>query len=133
MFAVSQSIFTNFTRYLDKLLQKEVNTETQMSEVIRQINIPSSDTVKQMSPKKKSNKNSPSKRKYDSVSSFRALLDRDSDGSLMNMVDTAGYDSGVSAAIGNPNFLGLGEKAQSLCGAGGGHQNPLIPNSLNIS
>lgn len=46
MFAVSQSIFSNFTRYLDKLLQKEVNTETQMSEVIRQINIPSSDTVK---------------------------------------------------------------------------------------
>ena len=85
-----------------------------MSEVIRQINIPSSDTVKQMSPKKKSNKNSPNKRKkYDSVSSFRALLDRDSDGSLMNMVDTAGYDSGVSAALANPNsnFLGLGEKA----------------------
>ena len=35
MFAVSQSIFSNFTKYLDKLLDKEVDTETQVSAVIR--------------------------------------------------------------------------------------------------
>ena len=46
MFAVSQSIFSNFTKYLDKLLDKEVDTDTQVSAVIRQINIPSSETVK---------------------------------------------------------------------------------------
>ena len=102
-----------------------------MSAIVRQINIPSSDTVKQNSPRKKKSRNSPCKRKYDSVSSFRALLNGDSDSSMLNLqVDSAGYDSGVQASMSTQanNLLGLSEKTQSMQGT-----STTASNILNIS
>lgn len=97
MYVVSSSVFSNFISYLDKLFENEVQIETQTPAFSMQpIDVPSSETVKQTSPKKI--RKSPCKRKYDSVSSFRALLANDSDGSMiaLNNMDT-GYDSSSGA------------------------------------
>ena len=60
---------------------------------------------------------SPKKRKYDSVSSFRGLLnvaDRDSDSSMMHLVNDNGYGSdgaqmSMSTQAGLPGMLNLSQ------------------------
>ena len=105
MFAVSQSIFRNFVRYLDKLIKSEARRVEPMSPASdfghNQVEVSLPDFIRQKSPKKNS-RNSPIKRKYDSVSSFRALLDRDSDSSmiqLMNVPDHSGIDSDAQMSM----------------------------------
>ena len=104
MFAVSQSIFRNFVHYLDKLISIEARRVVPMSPASdfghNHIEVSLPDFIRHKSPKK--NRNSPIKRKYDSVSSFRALLDRDSDSSmihLMNVPDNSGNDSDAQMSM----------------------------------
>ena len=68
------------------------------------------DFIRKKSPKKQ--RNSPIKRKYDSVSSFRALLDRDSDSSMLHMnVPESGNESDAQCSMSTAaNLLNQSER-----------------------
>lgn len=75
MISVSQSIFKNFTKYLNRLIddthESIANSRTAL---VKNIVIEGVDSIREKSPVK---------RKYDSISSFRAFLDSDS--SMMHL------------------------------------------------
>ena len=80
------------------------------SEGSKQLEVSLADFIRQKSPKKK--RNSPIKRKYDSVSSFRGLLDRDSDSSIMQLnVPESGNESDAQCSLSTAaNLLNQSER-----------------------
>jgi len=102
MFALSQSIFINFTAYVRKLLS-ETDSKSFGCGSARKIELTQGSEVQlteqaQKSPNKRRKSPSKKKRKLDqSISSFRAILDRDSDSSSIMPIhfSDGGYDSGV--------------------------------------
>jgi len=114
MLTVSHSVFSGYTQYLTKLIGAQYDAwDTDRGAAIKApskhnqsglsndsvVLQPLPNSARNNSPSKKRSRKSPlkkSKKQDASVTSFRALIDRDSDSSMLNLPNVdGGYDSGA--------------------------------------
>lgn len=118
MFMLSQSIFKNFKHYLTMLAESAGDEMKSQVGFVNNLEISHNgqiEKVRQKSPKKKIR--SPKKqRRRDSLSSFRNLLDRDSDSSMLpSFTGDQGYDSAAQMSMSTQaNALNLSERGNLL-------------------